>query len=52
MPTNGCGSSEAASVNTSQLKNYAPEARKDFIAAVSAQAAGSGSRPRASRPRR
>ncbi|MCH8955991.1 hypothetical protein IIA28_11840, partial [candidate division KSB1 bacterium] len=29
-------------MNTSQLSNYAPEARNDFIAAVSAQAAKLG----------
>ena len=31
-------------INTTQLKNYAPKARRDFIAAVSAQAADSAER--------
>jgi type II restriction/modification system DNA methylase subunit YeeA len=39
---NGCKSSEEPSVNTAQLKSYAPEARRTFIAAVSAQAAKLG----------
>ncbi len=41
-PTSGSRSSEPSRMNTSELSKYAPEARRSFIAAVSAQAAKLG----------